>query len=108
MLGFEVQVFRRGVGFMQSRNPQKRTSGLGQFTWRGRGLSKSFISRVIIGVIPFRVPITPLVTYLLSPLPLQVGALRFWGLALRADNGLILVHLMLCYLFGNQTLNPKP
>ena len=43
-------------------------------TWRGRGLSKSFISRVIIGVTPFRVPITLLITYLLSPLPLQVGS----------------------------------
>ena len=27
-------------------------------TWRARGLSKSFISRVIIGVTPFRVLIT--------------------------------------------------
>ena len=33
----------------------------------------SFISRVIIGVTPFRVLITLLKTYLLSPLPLQVG-----------------------------------
>ena len=31
-------------------------------TWRGRGLSKSFISRVIIGVTPFRVLITLLIT----------------------------------------------
>ena len=43
------------------------------FTWRGRGLSKSFISRVILGVTPFRVLITLLITYLLSPLPLQVS-----------------------------------
>ena len=54
----------------------------GKSTWRGRGLSKSFISRVIIGV-PFRVLITLLITYLLSPLPLQVGVLiiriGFWG-----------------------------
>ena len=28
------------------------------FTWRARGLSKSFISRVIIGVTPFRVLMT--------------------------------------------------
>ena len=42
-------------------------------TWRGRGLSKSFISRLIIGVTPFRVLITVLITYLLSPLPLQVN-----------------------------------
>ena len=41
--------------------------------WRGKGLSKSFISRVLIGVTPFRVLITLLITYLLSPLPLQVG-----------------------------------
>ena len=38
----------------------------------GQGLSKSFISRVTIGVSPFRVLITLLTTYLLSPLPLQV------------------------------------
>ena len=43
------------------------------YTWRGRGLSKSFISRVIIGVTPFRVLTTLLIAYLLSPLPLQVG-----------------------------------
>ena len=42
------------------------------FTWRARGLSKSFIRRVMIGVTPFRVLITLLITYLLSPLPLQV------------------------------------
>ena len=41
--------------------------------WRASGLSKSFISRVIIGVTPFRVLITLLITYLLSPLPLQEG-----------------------------------
>ena len=41
-------------------------------TWRGRGLSKSFISRFIIGVTPFRAFIILLITYLLSPLPLQV------------------------------------
>ena len=41
-------------------------------TWRGRGLSKSFITRVIIGVTPFRVLTALLITYLLSPLPLQV------------------------------------
>ena len=35
------------------------------FTWRGRGLSKSFISRVTIGVTPFRVLISVLITYLL-------------------------------------------
>ena len=36
-------------------------------------LSKSVISRVIIGVTPFRVLINLLITYLLSPLGLQVG-----------------------------------
>ena len=39
------------------------------FTWRGRGLSKSFISRVIVGVAPFRVLITLLMTYLLTKSP---------------------------------------
>ena len=39
----------------------------------GRGLSKLVISRVIIRVTPFRPLITLLITYLLSPLPLQVG-----------------------------------
>ena len=33
------------------------------------------ISRVIIRVTPFRALITLLITYLLSPLPLQVGVL---------------------------------
>ena len=37
------------------------------------GLSKLVISRVIIRVAPFRALITLLITYLLSPLPLQVG-----------------------------------
>ena len=40
--------------------------------WRGRGHSKSLISRVIIVATPIRVLITLLITYLLSPLPLQV------------------------------------
>ena len=42
-------------------------------TWGG-GLSKSFISRVIIGATPFRALITLLRTYLLSPMPLQAGS----------------------------------
>ena len=42
-------------------------------TWRARGLSKSFIGRAIIGVSPVRVLITLLISYLLSPLPLQVA-----------------------------------
>ena len=50
------------------------TAPFSLLTWRGRGLSKSFISRVIIGVTPFRVFITLLITYLLSPLPLQVNS----------------------------------
>ena len=33
-------------------------------TWRGRGLSKSFISRVIVGVTPCRVLLTLLITLL--------------------------------------------
>ena len=36
-------------------------------------LVRKVISRVIIGVTPFRVLITRLITYLLSPLPLQAG-----------------------------------
>ena len=44
---------------------------------RGRGLSMWVISRVIIGVTPFRVLISLLIIYLLSPLPLQVGC--FYG-----------------------------
>ena len=43
------------------------------FTWRGRGLSKLVISRVISRVTPFRALLTLHITYLLSPLPLQVG-----------------------------------
>ena len=42
----------------------------------GQGLSKSFISRVIIGVAPFRVLLSLRITYLLSPLPLQVYILH--------------------------------
>ena len=34
------------------------------------------ISRVIVGVAPFRALITLLITYFLSPLPLQVEGLR--------------------------------
>ena len=45
---------------------------LPQFTWRPRRLSKSVISRVRIRVTPSRVLITLLITYLLSPLSLQV------------------------------------
>ena len=46
---------------------------LPQFIWRPRGLSKSVISRVRIRVTPSRVLITLLITYLLSPLGLQVA-----------------------------------
>ena len=41
-------------------------------TWRPRGLSKSVISRDIIGVAPSSVVTSLLITYLLSPLGLQV------------------------------------
>ena len=47
-------------------------------TGRCRGLSKSFISRDIIRATPFRALINLLITYLLSPLPLQV-ALKGFG-----------------------------
>ena len=56
------------------------------FTWRGRGLSKSLISRVITGVTPFRVLITLLITYILSPLPLQEG-FRAQDLGFRVYSG---------------------
>ena len=49
-----------------------RSLGVRGFTWKGKGLSKWVISRVIIGVTPFRVLITLLIICLLSPLPLQV------------------------------------
>ena len=51
--------------------------GIKEFTWRGRGLSKPFISTVIIRVTPYRVLITLLVSYLLSPLFYK------WGLEFR-------------------------
>ena len=54
-------------------------------TWRLRELSKSDISRVIIRVTPFRVLVALLITHLLSPLGLQVGASKSQkGLGLRA------------------------
>ena len=49
----------------------RRTHSRERNTWRGRGLSKSFISRVIIGVTPFRVLLALLITYLRSPPPLK-------------------------------------
>ena len=42
-------------------------------------LVSKVISRVIFGVTPFRVLITRLITYLLSPLPLQVRSLEHEG-----------------------------
>ena len=55
-------------------------------TWRGRGSSKSFIGRVIIGVIPFRVLITLLITRSHGTLfikllekPIQVQSLQAIG-----------------------------
>ena len=44
--------------------------------FKGRGLSKLVISRDTIRVTPFRALITLLITYLLSPLPLQVERAR--------------------------------
>ena len=41
--------------------------------WRLRRLSKSIISRVITGVAPLRALIPRTVSYLLSPLGLEVG-----------------------------------
>ena len=69
-----------GIGLQLARNSSALWLSCGS-TWRGRGLSKSFISRVIIGATPFRVLRTLLISYFLSPLPLQVGVrLGFWGL----------------------------
>ena len=58
------------------RVPKRLLKGIYRLPQRdleGRGLSKSLISRVTIGVTPFRVLITLLTSYLLSSLPLQVG-----------------------------------
>ena len=60
------------MGFQGSYNGLLEVSKVSYYTWRGRGRSKQVISRAIIGVTPFRVLITLLITYLLSPLPLQV------------------------------------
>ena len=60
--------------------PRVRVQGLLE---RDRGLSKLVISRVIIRVTPFRALITLLITYLLSPLPLQVGVSAPHGLGFR-------------------------
>ena len=49
-----------------------QNSNLDGYLKGGRGLSKLVISRVVIRVTPFRALITLLITYLLSPLPLQV------------------------------------
>ena len=78
ILGFINRTDKK-VGFGRLRAETGLGFGGSGSTWRGRGLRKSFISRVIIGVTPFRVLITLLITYLLSPLPLQVG-LMFQGL----------------------------
>ena len=45
-------------------------------TWRPGRLSKSALSRVIMGVTPFRLPATLLTTYLLSPVGVSVGLRR--------------------------------
>ena len=58
---------RRGEGKSKSRVEGRLGS---RSTWRLGGLSKSVVSRVLVGVIPFRVLITLLITDLLSPLGL--------------------------------------
>ena len=65
VVGFLTKVpGRKRAHTSGSYNPDVGSSGLRLgFTWRGRGLSKSFIRRVIIGVTPFRVLITLLTTY---------------------------------------------
>ena len=54
-------------------NPKPYLSALSTSYLKGQGLSKLVISTVIIRVTPFRALITLLITYLLSPLPFQVG-----------------------------------
>ena len=66
-------------------NRLKVTYSATKLTWRGRGLSKSFISRLIIGVTPFRVLIPAPITYLLSPLPLQVDLVTYTLTALTSS-----------------------
>ena len=64
------------------RVPKRLLKGIYRLPQRdleGRGLSKSFISRDIIGITPFRVLTTLLITYLLSPPALPSGAVELWG-----------------------------
>ena len=79
-----VELIQTGLGFQGFFTGSSKGYLLRalEFTWRGRGLSKLVISRVIIGVTPFRVLITPLISYLLSPLPLQAGCRISWVLGL--------------------------
>ena len=77
-------------------------------TWRPRGLSKEIRSRVIVRVTPFRVPITLLITYLLSPLDLQVlGLLDPQGAGfLKAESDLLSTSA--CPLQHSHIPNPFP
>ena len=61
------------AGFCPSAVP--RGSYPTPFLLEGAG---DLVSRVIIRVTPFRALITLLITYLLSPLPFQVGYLVLW------------------------------
>ena len=64
--------------------PPRRAQRLRLYGYTVQGITSApksvtpFISRVIIGVTPFRVRITLLITYLLSPLPLQVDPKHFY------------------------------
>ena len=69
MLGSPI-LYLKGMGILMFQ-----LSGF-YCTWKGRGLSKLVISGVIIRVTPCRALITLLITYLLSPLPLQVVPLK--------------------------------
>ena len=65
-----------GSWFRATLRPELTVSGLG-FTWRVGGLTKWLFCRVISTIttirVPFRVLISLLTTYLLSPPTLQVG-----------------------------------
>ena len=69
---WEVWVIGLGAkGALVQKHPSAhRVLSLGSLPWRPRGLSKSVISRVKVGVTPFRVLKTLLITDLLSLLGL--------------------------------------
>ena len=79
MLGTSSRVQQPDMNYGENHEATRLLEGL---TWRPRGLNNSVVSRVIIRVTPFRVLITVLITYLLSPMGLEVGS-KFCGLRFR-------------------------